>query len=90
MNCQSVTRGPHEGSARKLDSAGCNWASELVNREATRVGLPWDTQAQAPQGTEGLKGSVAAEKAGNDKKATHRMHQVVGDRMAGSVGGVKQ
>ncbi len=61
-----------------------------MNREATRVGLPWVTQAQTPQGTEGLKGSVAAERTVNDKKATHRMHQVVGDRMAGSVGGVKQ
>lgn len=69
MNCQSVTKGPQEGSARKLDSAGCNWASDLANREATRVGLPWDTQAQVPQGSEGLKGSVAAEKTGNDQKS---------------------
>ena len=29
---------------------------------------------------------MAAERTGNDKKATHRMHQVIGDRMAGSVG----
>ena len=74
------------GSARELDSAGCNWASELDNREATRVGLPWEKPGSEPKGTEGLKGSVAAEKTGNDKKATHRMHQVIGDRMAGSVG----
>ena len=57
-----------------------------MNREAIRVGLPWKLQVQFTERSEGPKGSVAAEKTGNDKKATHRMHQVVGDRMAGSVG----
>ena len=41
-----------------------------MNGEATRVGLPWKLQVQITERPEGPNGSVAAEKTGNDKKAT--------------------